>query len=151
MPIARPGVWGIFPPFVALRVETEVGPEEFQPLRFIDGIWMLVGRPVCLSSLFSLSSCARNDSSRLISSSMRFEKRYRNIHLPRFTRRRQPMSNKMLHVTYFDGLLESQFAPPSVAHLRTSRHRSNGFLRARMSRFLSEYRRHTNGPRFREC
>lgn len=61
MPIARPGVCGMFVPLVAFSVEPDVGPEiaSFHPLVLREGISMLVGLPLCTSSCFSATSCVR--------------------------------------------------------------------------------------------
>lgn len=66
-------------------VDPDVGPDEasFQPLILFSGIWILMGGLARLAALARRLSL--NAESRLISSSMRVEKRYRNIHLPRFT------------------------------------------------------------------
>lgn len=70
-------------------VEPEVGPDEASPHPLI----LLSGSRMLLGGLARLDAFARMVSlrtpSRLISSSIKFENRYRNIHLPRFTVTRQ--------------------------------------------------------------
>ena len=75
-PIFKPGVvTGRWNPFCARMVEPEVGPDaaSFQPFILLFGNWILVGgfsRFAAFASRVSLKA-----ESRLISSSMRFEKR----------------------------------------------------------------------------
>jgi len=68
-------------------VEPDVGPEEasLQPLRFVSGIWMLLGGLARVVACFSLSNVSLVAASLLISSSIRLLNKYRNTHLPIFT------------------------------------------------------------------
>lgn len=107
--MASPGVWVWgWKPLVGLRVVDDAGPEpvSFQLVMLFGGIWMFDwGCERSMDCLLASSSCFRNASSRLISSSIRLSKRYRRTHLPKLTGRNQQSTRHQRYIIKLTSLV----------------------------------------------